>query len=189
MVMSVYKSGVQCTLVGDGMVGKTCLARSFADRTFPVNYVATVMDKYSGTTYVDGNKYGITLTDMAGEHDVITNSDYTSTDVFIICYSVVDRESFESVRDFWAPEIRKIARKRPVLLVATQTDLRQEWNKQHVTTTEGESLAKRMSSDHFLESSAFAKEGVVPIFKSVVQTSLKHSKKKSNIIKRVLSSI
>ncbi|XP_033734166.1 cell division control protein 42 homolog [Pecten maximus] len=189
MVMSVYESGVQCTLVGDGMVGKTCLARSFADRTFPVNYVATVMDKYNGTTYVDGNKYGITLTDMAGEHEAITCSDYKSTDVFIICYSVVDRESFESVQDFWAPEIRKIARKRPVILVATQTDLRQKWNKDHVTTVEGETLAKRMSVDRFLESSAFAKEGVAPIFKSVVQASLKYNKKKCNIIKRVLSGI
>ncbi|OWF50814.1 cdc42 homolog [Mizuhopecten yessoensis] len=189
MVMSLYNSGVQCTVVGDGMVGKTCLGRSFADQTFPVNYVATVMDTYRGTTYVDGNKYGITLTDMAGEHDVVTVSDFTATDVFIICYSVVDRESFESVHDFWAPEIRKIAKKRPVILVATQTDLRQEWNKQHVTIKEGESLAKLMSAARFSESSAFAKKGVTTIFKSVVQASLKFHKKKCNILKRVLSSI
>ncbi|XP_060063090.1 cell division control protein 42 homolog [Ylistrum balloti] len=189
MVMSVYKSGVHCTLLGDGMVGKTCLARSFADRTFPVNYVATVMDTYSGTTYVDGNKYGITLTDMAGEHDVIQTSDYTMTDVFIICYSVVDRESFESVQDFWAPQIKKIAKKRPVILVATQTDLRQEGNIHHVTSLEGETLAKLMSANQFKESSAFAKEGVSPLFKSVVHVSLKYHKKRCNIIKRVLNSI
>ncbi|XP_069117252.1 cell division control protein 42 homolog [Argopecten irradians] len=187
MVMSVYESGVQCTLVGDGMVGKTCLARSFADRTFPVNYVATVMDKYSGTTYVDGNKYGITLTDMAGEHDDLATSTYKETDVFIICYSVVDRDSLDSVRDFWAPEIRNIAKKRPVILVATQTDLRKPAKSQHVSKKEGEALAKFIKADGFLESSAFAKEGVSAVFKTVVQSSLRFNKKKCNIMKRVFN--
>jgi len=58
---------VHCALIGDGMVGKTCLVKSFVDQTFPSNYVATVLDKYSVCTRVNNCKYNIAVTDIAGE--------------------------------------------------------------------------------------------------------------------------
>lgn len=119
--------------------------------------------------------------------DSFTASNYKETDVFIICYSVVDRESYNSVREFWAPEIRNIAKKRPIILVATQTDLRKVTNSQHVSRKEGDALAKFIYAECFMESSAFTKEGVSTVFKSVIQSSLRFNKKKCNLMKRMFN--
>lgn len=43
------KNVVHCTLIGDGMVGKTSLALAFVNKQAPVEaYVATVFDNYAG---------------------------------------------------------------------------------------------------------------------------------------------
>lgn len=50
---------------------------------------------------------------------------YQSTQIFLVCFSVVKPESFVNVKDQWLPEIRK--RGPPncfVLLVGLQSDLR-----------------------------------------------------------------
>jgi GTPase SAR1 family protein len=42
-------------------------------------------------------------------------------------YSVVDRESFKNIKSFWIPELKQFnVKKRPVILVATQSDIRDE---------------------------------------------------------------
>ena len=38
---------VQCCLVGDGLVGKTCLARSLLKLDLPSVYEATLFDNYA----------------------------------------------------------------------------------------------------------------------------------------------
>lgn len=136
---------------------------------------------------MDATHYYLTQLLMYLQHDAVTLTTTKSldTDVFIICYSVVDRESYDSVREFWAPQLR--TRKLPIILVSTQTDLRKDTCSQHVSRKEGESLAKMISAKSFIETSALAKEAVPAVFKSVVQVSLKHHKKKSNIIKRVFN--
>ena len=52
MVMKSLNSQriVPCTVVGDGMVGKTSIARAFVDKVAPNedDYVATVFDNYAG---------------------------------------------------------------------------------------------------------------------------------------------
>jgi GTPase SAR1 family protein len=47
--MVVTMSAVSCAIVGDGMVGKTCLAKQFSGLEVTENYVATIMDIFSGT--------------------------------------------------------------------------------------------------------------------------------------------
>ena len=39
---------IQCCLVGDGLVGKSCLARSFLHMTQQSRYTATIFDNYIG---------------------------------------------------------------------------------------------------------------------------------------------
>ena len=58
---------VSCTIVGDGMVGKTCLAKKFSRNEFSENYVATIMDTFNGTVSAYGEKYSITIQDTAGQ--------------------------------------------------------------------------------------------------------------------------
>lgn len=39
---------VHCAMLGDGMVGKTCLTLSYTEKSFTDTYTATVFDNYPG---------------------------------------------------------------------------------------------------------------------------------------------
>lgn len=39
---------VHCAMLGDGMVGKTCLTLSYTEKSFTDDYTATVFDNYPG---------------------------------------------------------------------------------------------------------------------------------------------
>lgn len=68
VVKSEQKPGmIQCTVVGDGMVGKTCLSLAFSKMSTPGNYVATVFENYAGKTNVNGDDYTISIFDSAGQ--------------------------------------------------------------------------------------------------------------------------
>lgn len=49
---------------------------------------------------------------------------YPSTDVFIVCFSVVSPTSFSNVSTKWIPEIREFNPKAPIILVGTHSDLK-----------------------------------------------------------------
>lgn len=46
--MKMDQNCIQCVIVGDGMVGKSHLAKSFSGHPLQDNYVATVFDNYAG---------------------------------------------------------------------------------------------------------------------------------------------
>lgn len=74
---------------------------------------------------VDGRPICVTLCDTAGQDalDPLRQLCYPDSDVFLLCFSVVQPESFRSVAAKWEPEIAKL-RRAALLLVGTQSDLR-----------------------------------------------------------------
>jgi len=60
-------SMIQCTVVGDGMVGKSCMSLAFSKMTAPGNYVATVFENYAGKANVNGDDYTVSIFDSAGQ--------------------------------------------------------------------------------------------------------------------------
>ncbi|XP_061193426.1 cdc42 homolog [Saccostrea echinata] len=188
MVVAMDKFTVQCSLVGDGMVGKSSLAKAITGQILDDGYIATTEDNFTASMSVAGDKYSLSILDLSGQHDYekVRTQDYRSNDIFVVCFSTVDRESLENVKDFWIPEIRQIDRKRPVVLVGTQTDLRKEGSS-HVTKEEGENLAKQIGAFSYLECSAVQKTGVKDVFEQVVMATLKCRKRRSSLIKRVFS--
>ncbi|PVD32352.1 hypothetical protein C0Q70_07785 [Pomacea canaliculata] len=168
------------------MVGKTCLTLSFTEEIFTDNYTATVFENYPVPLIVGGEEFVISLFDTAGQSDYETLRAYTykESEVLVLCFSVCDRESFYSVVNSWVPEIKRhTKKKRPVLLVGTQIDLRQ--GAQHeVTTEEGADLAKIIGADCYIECSARSRVGLKQVFEHVVFSALKCRKKKSTIFSR-----
>lgn len=183
---------IQCTVVGDGMVGKTCLSLAFSKLSTPDNYVATVFDNYAGKAHVNGDEYTVSIFDSAGQHDYASLRQFTYEDseVIVVCFSAVDRDSFESVKEFWVPEMKpNMARKKPVILVATQTDLRNTTDYDSdmpVSKTEGENLAKAIGATAFVECSIEHQNTVKKVFTEVVHAALKYRKRKSNIVHKLL---
>ena len=51
---------------------------------------------------------------------------YINSDVFLVCFSVANPESFTKVQDSWVPELRHYIPDTPFILVGTQVDIRQD---------------------------------------------------------------
>ncbi|WAR19657.1 CDC42-like protein [Mya arenaria] len=193
MVMKNDKTNVNvvpCTLVGDGMVGKTSMALAFVNREPPdQEYVATVFDDYAGSVSVHGEAYTVSIFDSAGQHDYesVRAFSYRDSEVIVVCYSVLEKDSLLNVKDVWVPEARQLTkRKKAIVLIGCQTDMREEGNTDHVTTSVGNDLAKDIGADAFLECSSTSMSSISEVFQTVVKTALKSRKRKSSLIRRLL---
>uniref|UniRef100_A0A674GIG7 Ras homolog family member J n=1 Tax=Taeniopygia guttata TaxID=59729 RepID=A0A674GIG7_TAEGU len=119
------KKMLKCVVVGDGAVGKTCLLMSYANDAFPEEYVPTVFDHYAVTVTVGGQQHLLGLYDTAGQEDYnqLRPLSYPNTDVFLICFSVVNPASYHNVQEEWVPELKVCMPNVPYVLIGTQVKL------------------------------------------------------------------
>ena len=76
------------------------LYSSYGKDSFPVDYVPTVFDNYTATVGVGDKVIQLSLWDTAGQEDYdrLRPLSYPGTDVFMVCYSIVDPTSFENAK-------------------------------------------------------------------------------------------
>ena len=117
---------VKLVVVGDRGVGKTSFLICETTRNFPCNYVPTVFDNYAANIVVRGFPFTVSLCNTAGQEDYdhLRPLSYPETDVFVVCFDVASRSSFQSVSEKWVPEVRHFVPEAVVLLLGTKTDLR-----------------------------------------------------------------
>ncbi|CAB4064224.1 CDC45 [Lepeophtheirus salmonis] len=122
---------IKCVFLGDGAVGKTSLIVAYTTDGYTSEYVPTAIDTYDVVVRVDGVPLTFEMCDTPGQEDFddLRPLVYPNTDVFILCFSVVSPTSFKNIKEKWIPELKKrSSRKTPVLLVGTQSDLREDVN-------------------------------------------------------------
>ncbi|XP_045160594.2 rho-related protein racA-like isoform X2 [Mercenaria mercenaria] len=161
-------------VVGDGGVGKSCLLISYNTNSFPSEYVPTVFDNYCADIMVDGKAISLAFWDTAGQEDYdrLRPLSYPQTDVFFVCYSVENRDSFENISDKWVPEVRHFCPDIPLVLVACKIDLRgTSSRKDMVSYDEGLALAKKLGM-RFCETSALTQQGLKNCFDEAIRTAL-----------------
>lgn len=84
----------------------------------------------AGEVEVDGTPIHVTLCDTAGQNT--TNASalrelcYTGGDVFLVCFSVVNPDTFRSVQTYWVPTLTRQHKNASVILIGTQSDLRND---------------------------------------------------------------
>ncbi|XP_062609744.1 rho-related protein racA-like [Saccostrea cucullata] len=179
---------MKLVVVGDGAVGKSCLLIAYTTNAFPSEYVPTVFDNYCANVTVDGKPYCLGLWDTAGQEDYdrLRPLSYPQTDVFLLCYSIESRDSFENVEAKWIPELRHHCPDVPIHLVACKIDLRSGGSSSLVTTEEGKDMAKRIGAS-FCETSSLTQTGLGECFSSSIKRSLeyigvKKSRRKGGIV-------
>lgn len=115
---------------------------TYTTNSFPNDYTPTVFDNYTARVSLDDETYrlplnipkspnsedSLTLWDTAGQdtYDRLRPLTYPMTDVFIVCFSVVDPTSFANVIQKWIPEIRQHCPDIPLILVGTKIDQRND---------------------------------------------------------------
>jgi small GTP-binding protein len=171
-------------VVGDGAVGKTSLLISFSTGKFPNDYVPTVFENYTATLKQGGKDVLLHLWDTAGQEDYdrLRPLSYPGTDVVLLCFSVCNRNSFESVKEKWFPEISHHLPGIPYILVGTKVDLRDSETAdpntsnpdkfEKVTKEEGTQLAKDLECVRYMEVSAKTRKGLEKIFHEAVDVVL-----------------
>ena len=179
---------IKCVIVGDGAVGKTCVLISYTSNAFPGLYNPTVYgDNYSAHVLVDGREINLGLWDTAGhdEFGSLRPLSYPQSDVFLVCYSVVNPSSFERVESKWIPEIRDHCPEVPMVLVGTKIDIRTNRDtlkESPITYEMGFKRARDWGCVKFFECSALEQKGLKDVFDEAIRVviSLEKSETKSS---------
>ncbi|MCJ1244251.1 Rho GTPase [Trapelia coarctata] len=176
---------LKIVFIGDDDTGKSHLLSAFTLTKEPPpphpdgwDIPHTRLDDFIIPVGTPPNQHTLSLWDTIGEegHDRLRPLAYPETDVFVLCFSVASRSSFESIQEKWFPEIWHHCPGVPWVLVGTKIDLRDEVlmdaekgmqitdSDTPTSEEEGHSMAKRLSNKcykgRYVECSVLAGEGI-----------------------------
>ena len=162
----------KCAFIGDGAVGKTCLIMTQSTGQFPPGYTPGHMWAQTDTPFLK-------LQDTQGqeEYDQGTKLSLQNVHTIIVCFSLIEPDSFKNVKDKWLKLYSKYLRSDThVMLVGTKMDLREDADEIEklkargllpITREEGESLAKELKAVKYMECSAYTKVGLQEVFDEI----------------------
>jgi cell division control protein 42 len=172
----------QCVVVGDPDVDKTLLLLSYVGSKVlgEDDYVPLVFHSCEKSVSIGNKTYRLLLKDTSGQenYDRLHAVNYVQTDVFLVCFSVIQPSTFDNIKTKWVPEIRQNCPQTPFILVGTQVDRRDDPTivesllKEHLkptTAKDGEVLAKKLKAYKYLECSVVTRQGVEEVFTEAVE--------------------
>ncbi|MEE6518467.1 hypothetical protein FKM82_029472 [Ascaphus truei] len=157
------------------------------------------------TVTVAGKQHLLGLYDTAGQnvsliyftvfqedYDQLRPLSYPNTDVFLICFSVVNPASYHNVQEEWVSELKACMPRVPYVLIGTQIDLRDDpktlvrllhMKEKPLTHEQGMKLAKTIGAQCYLECSALTQKGLKNVFDEAILTVFHPKKKKRGCVK------
>ena len=173
---------IKCVITGDGWVGKTCLIVAYCTKTFSHDYAPTVFDNYTCNLWVAGQPVHLSLWDTPGQIDFkkLLPLSYPNTDVFLVCFSVIDMPSFNNAKVRWIPELRSHCPNAKIILVGTKIDKRWSFemnNEQVVHYHHGLQTKDQHNLDAYVECSSQSGNNISNLIDMVVHTHLKNQLK------------
>ena len=188
-------------VVGDMSCGKTAMVSAYCKDQFPELYMPTIMRCESSEASLQGVTVKLIVSDTPGRHDYagLRKCVYHKADIVIICCALDCPKSLQDVREFWAPELRRLAKNVPYMLVGTRSDAREErvmaaagcsctaqGNPANcvccddvVTVQQGQQMCEEIGALNYMECSARYRDGTRRVFEQATLLALrKHRRRK-----------
>lgn len=151
-------------LLGNMLVGKTCVFLQFAEKVYDNTQISTIgFDNRRKEFAIDENKkIYLTIWDTAGQEKFrsITKNYYKGANGIMIIYDVTDRQSFIEVEG-WIKTINEcVTTDIPIIIIGNKIDL----DNKNITTEEGKEMANKYNCE-FIETSAKTNTNIDEAFK------------------------
>ncbi|CAI4057280.1 hypothetical protein N7582_000819 [Saccharomyces uvarum] len=138
-------------LLGARNVGKTTLTVRFVESRFVESYYPTIENDFTKIISYRNHDCTLEILDTAGQDEasLLSMKSLTGVRGIILCYSIVNRASFDLIPVLWDKLVDHMGRDDlPVILVGTKSDLERDAKDESrcVTKAEGEKLASTIGS-------------------------------------------
>ncbi|XP_048576659.1 rho-related protein racA-like [Nematostella vectensis] len=187
---------LKLVLVGDAGIGKSTLIAKchethptsaecggFFAKTFDrsAEYKPTTLKAYSTNVYSNPtgriySVYSANIVDTGGSTvlDYVRPLAYIHADLFILCFDVTNRASFENVASKWFPEIRLYEKKVPLMLVGLKPN---PVEKRKVSKADAERMLTRLKGNgSYFEVDSFnpKEDEASKLFEAAVEQAFQH---------------
>ncbi|XP_055390155.1 ras-related C3 botulinum toxin substrate 1-like [Condylostylus longicornis] len=174
---------LKCTVVGDVGTGKTSLlvSKNMVESTIPAECVTNQLWDYPVKPMFDGKHISLEAWDKPFPLKSKPKKplQYSKTDIFLLCFSIVNIESFKSIKEKWYPHLNNFCPKIPIILIGIDSDLRNNENDEenYISYAKGLEMAKEINAIKYLECSILTKDGLNKISNEAMRLILNSSKK------------
>jgi len=167
---------IHIAVVGSGGIGKSALSVQYVQSLFTEDYDPTIQDNYSKTALIDGNYVDLDILDTAGQDEftALREQYMKNQDGFLLCFSLLSRETFDKVDQFHKQILRSKAPpgtidlstiKVPIILVGTKCDVSE--NHREITDSEIEKKRIDLKIDSVMFTSAKERINVNEVFETL----------------------
>ena len=178
---------LKITVIGDDGIGKTSLLIRHTSGEFIDEYVPSIFESYPRHFNFEGKDVIYQPWDTSNAEDDeynIKNAAYSHVSIFFLCFSVVNRVSFENIERMYITEIKDENKGTPILLIGTCSDLMNTSGKdmnELILQEEGEEKARKIGAIEYIECSSKENINIDKIFDTAIIYVMTHRKGKCNI--------
>jgi len=163
---------IKVIIIGEPGVGKTSLVKKFVSGQFSSDYRSSIGTNIfiKKLNFEGENIVSIQIWDIAGQERWIKMRHiyYKGTHGALIVGDLTRKNSFDQIKDFWSPDLKKFSENIPVILLANKNDL-----DENITKAEVEDLGKTINVNTILYTSAKNGENVEKSFELISKFALK----------------
>ena len=155
-------------LLGENLVGKTCLVQSLIGQPFNENQIETIgVDYVVHKAKINGKEFVFKIFDTDGQerYNWISSSILKAANGFLLVFSVDNKKSFEKISKLFDNIDNNVnINEKVLILVGNKIDI----HEREVTNEEGMNFAKERNMKYF-ETSARTGFGVENVFNQIFQ--------------------
>ena len=157
---------IKVVLIGDSGVGKTSIISRFTKDIFNNEEMSSSSAQFtSKTIQINDQSIKFDIWDTAGQEKfrALAKIFYKDAQVIILVYEIINKESFEYIKNYWYKESSENSTADIFFVVGNKSDL---YENEQVTDEEGKKFAKEINAI-FKITSALSNTGIDRLFESI----------------------